>query len=43
MQNYFYEFWVSRNPNNPFFEWQNYLLQVKSVNQAYKNQRKKDI
>ena len=43
MQNYFFEFWVSRNPNNPFFEWQNYLLQVKSVNQAYKNQKKKDI
>ena len=42
MQNYFFEFWVSRNPNNPFsFEWQNYLLQVKSVNQAYKNQKKK--
>jgi len=41
MQNYFFEFWVSRNPNNPFFEWQNYLLQVKSVNKAYKNQKKK--
>ena len=41
MQNYFFEFWVSRNPNNPFFEWQNYLFQVKSVNKAYKNQKKK--
>ena len=41
MQNYFFEFWFSRNPNNPFFEWQNYLLQVKSVNKAYKNQKKK--
>ena len=41
MQNYFYEFWFSRNPNNPFFEWQNYLLKVKSVNKAYKNQKKK--
>ena len=40
MQNYFYEFWFSRNPNNPFFEWQNYLLQVKSVNKAFKNQKK---
>ncbi len=37
MQNYFYEFWFSRNPNNPFFEWQNYLLKIKSVNKAYKN------
>ena len=41
MQNYFYEFWFTRNPNNPFFEWQNYLLKVKGVNEIFKNQRKK--
>tara|TARA_B100000902_G_scaffold251310_1_gene237807 strand:+ start:309 stop:1709 length:1401 start_codon:yes stop_codon:yes gene_type:complete len=41
MQNYLYDFWKKRNPKNPFLAWKEYYLEVKKVNTAYKNLRKK--
>lgn len=41
MQRYFYNFWSNRNTISPETAWQNYYLEVRKVNAAYKTPTKK--
>jgi GWxTD domain-containing protein len=36
LQQYFYNFWVNRNPNDPEGDWKKYNEEVKYVNQQFK-------
>ena len=38
MQQYFYNFWLSRNENNPEEAWKKYAIEVRKVNQAFYTQ-----
>ena len=35
LRQYFYNFWLSRSPNNPEGEWNRYLVQVLAVNRTF--------
>ena len=41
MQQFFYDFWVKRNPINPEKAWQDYRAEVIKVNQEFGNQVRK--
>lgn len=41
MQRYFYNFWLNRSSASPESAWQNYYMEVRKVNAAYKTPTKK--